>query len=334
MSFKKGFIIMLKKSNEEYFMLDIAEGITLYDLNYDCKIMNKNKIAHEKYTFVDLWVDINEYDEIYGIVNNSDGELIYIFIKGNKIYRTNLLKYDNRKIVIKYPYINKINEDIHILYYSNNIEYGREQNLVHYFKKNGVWTEHVIDKFKSWILTNFCVLFDNEIPTVFYFKMVKGTEEIFASTYNVDLNKWSESIQLTNSRKNKVYLSAIKDSNGKYHLTYSENNMDRYYCMYLQVDINKGSVKVKKNNIIKRTIECTFPQIFRSNWLVQVKWVSYNSLFTSYSKDHGTSWSGEERIDEAISKNFVRCNYSSNYKEDKDHNMLVTFVDENTLNRM
>ena len=57
------------------------------------------------------------------------------------ISKKDILTYDSKKFDIMFPYINVINNSIHIIYYVYNNNSTNTCALFHHYYNNGVWIE-------------------------------------------------------------------------------------------------------------------------------------------------------------------------------------------------
>lgn len=74
------------------------------------------------------------------------------------------------------------------------------------------------------------------------FQKINKCSEIFLSTFNLADKKWTEAIPITMTKREKVYLSILKTTNKQYHITFAENNNNKYYCMYFNEAADNISV--------------------------------------------------------------------------------------------
>lgn len=88
------------------------------------------------------------------------------------------------------------------------------------------------------ILDKFYIVFNNNIPTIFYLNLVGEYEEVFYSTFIYENLKWSEPKQLTNTQTNKLYFNILNDiDNNLYHVVFSENTQNQYSIKYMNYNI-------------------------------------------------------------------------------------------------
>ena len=105
MSFIDKTNIVIKKNNNDLYYFDIDKDIVL------TKINNKNDILLPKilftgdYSFVDIWLDTNEKDNIYGIINDKKGKILNLNIEEDNIDKHTMIKYDYKNFIVKFPHI-------------------------------------------------------------------------------------------------------------------------------------------------------------------------------------------------------------------------------------
>lgn len=326
MPFIREYGTILKRADGIICSIDYNNGIFI-NCDDEKNIYNE-KIIDGDLSFVDVWFDIDDKDKIYGVINDTKGSIFYLECKNNIISKTNFYNYDKNNTLIKFPYIKNINDNKHIIYYSMDSYNGNFFKLIHYKKSNDKVVKREIDRLGCFILSNFCVEFNEDMMYVFYFKIVDELEEVFVCFYNINEDKWESPIQLTSTNKQKVYLSLVRDNNNNFYINYAENNDNKYYCMCLKVNILKDKVIDKNIKVINKCIECTFPQIIMKNNRLYVQWVEYGKLMECFSDDFGESFSMAKIFSKSIDNDFVRYNYSSNNKDDKDLSLITIFIEK------
>lgn len=327
MTFMRKFNTLLHKSNNKIYIIDAEDGINLsiYDINFN--LLNSHKILNGKFAFIDYWFDLTSSDEIYGVINNKIDSLIHVKIYNNSILKNTILKYDFNSTFIKFVSIKKYKDLTHIFYYKLdklNSYYGK---LINHYKNKSSWTTSEIDVFSYNILTNFIVTYDDNFsPHIFYYKIVNGFEELFVSNFDSYLGIWSNPQKLTNSKKSKIYLSAIKDSKNYYHIIYSENNSNKYYCTYIRGYFENG-VFIQLNNLkLNDTVACTFPNIIEYNDTIYAQWIEYHNLYVSMSHNGGYTWDKASICGPSSTFPFNCCNYRDNYSKQNNFNYFTLFT--------
>jgi len=203
---------LIRKSNKDMINFKYNKGLVADYIGSDGSLINSKKIVNGDISFVDTCFDIGSDDNVYGVVNNKENHLLYIYNKDNSFDTSTILNYDSQKFNISYPYIKNVNGNVHLIYYLSNKTTNTVSALFHHFNRNGEWFENKIDFVNHLVLNNFVVTWNGDTPTVFYFNSIDGAEELFACRFNHATKVWSNPIQITNSKTPKIYLSIIKDS--------------------------------------------------------------------------------------------------------------------------
>lgn len=327
MTFERKFNTLIQKYNKNIIIKISDNNITLQNLNSNFDLLSSREILNGNYSFIDVWFDINEDDDtIYGIINSEKNSLIHLYINNKVIIKNTLLNYDSKLFDIKFLYIKKLNGSTHIIYYLINKYNMNHCTLIHYYKEKNTWIKTKIDTLQYNILTNFIVIFENSIPTIFYLKVMNGCEELFTSTFDSNMKIWTTPIQLTSSHKFKVYLSAIKSVNGSYHITYSENNYGRYYCNYINVSLDKNAFTTSINKTINETVACTFPNIIEHKQTLYIQWIEYNTLNYCVSYDCGKTWTKPILDKTSSDYDFCCYSYKCNTSNKKRDNFATIFA--------
>ncbi|MCI6190587.1 MAG: hypothetical protein MSA89_00200 [Clostridium sp.] len=316
MSFSRIFNTLIVKSNNFKSELSYNNGIELH--NYDSKnnLISKAKVIEDNSSFSKSFFDVDCYDNIYGIILTKKNTLLYIYIDENYIYKSKLIDIKDENCTISFPYIKKIDDKIHLFYYLINEKTSDKCKLIHYFYDSTKWIKNIVFEINYFILSNFVVTWHNDIPCLFFFSRIKKCEELFMSFFNLQNLNW-EKKQLTSSYKSKVYLSVIEPLENHYHITFSENNDNKYYCSYVYIYMKNKKISVKEHLNISKTIACEFPNISMIDDKLYIQWLEFNELFTSYSKDYGKTWSYPNLFNNNENKSIIRYDYRYNFFNNK-----------------
>lgn len=330
MSFIENFESLIKKSNNYISNITLDDGITLYNYDSNFNLLSSKKLIDGDFSFADYWFDINKSDLLYGLINDKNGSFMHYYINDNFIIKNNILKYNPNKITIKFPYIKNINGITHIIYFE--LHKGAEYcNLIHYCKKDNKWFKYKVDSINYKILTNFVVVLNNCNPIIFYLKILNGSEEVVYSIFDLATNSWSTPSQITNTNKEKVYLSVIKSSNDFYNIIYSENNLNGYYCTYINGYIGNNKFITNNSITISNNVTCVFPHLIEYKNNLYAQWLEYNNLYTSISKDSGISWSKKILFDSISNIPFSCYSFKHNKSNNDIYNLNNMFSYEKSL---
>lgn len=325
MPFIKEFETILRKADKSIYKLSLTNGITCSYIDPNLNLISSNNILKGKYNIYDVWFDLDINNTMYGIINDKvSGYLSYINMD-DTIRKCNLIKYNKDRFKVMFPYIKKTNTNHHIIYYLIDNKLNSTCDLIDYYKKDGQYIPNKIDTLNFGILSNFIVTWNNNIPTIFYFKLIDGYEEVFSSTLDVYTNTWSTPLQITNTKRNKLYLSVVREYANLYHIVFSENFFNKYRCHYINGYLEDDSFNTSKSLLIGNTIGCTFPHLIQYNSIIYIQWIEYHDLYTCYSNNFGHSWSNPI-LDETGSKlPFTRYQFISNSDTDSDYKLSTVF---------
>lgn len=331
MSFINKISTIFRLCDKNMFYIHLDDGIILDHFNSSNELVNSKKIISNKYLdFTDCYFTLDKKDNIYGIYNDKGLKMIQIS-NFSSITEKELLNYNADKFNISFPYIHVEDNSIHILYYIFNKNSPNSSALFHHYRHNGVWTENKIDFISHIVMDSFTVIWNQGSPIVFYYNLINGYEELFLSKFNSTTVTWSSPIQITNSKKNKLYLSVLKDSMNFYHLAYCENLGSGYAVKYENGYLNDNSLDIDVSTYISGPSTCMYPSLIKENTTLHLMWVNYGKLNTSISLNLGKEW-GDHNIDEfSIEDDFVRANFFSNYTNDKGYNVSSLFTNSNDV---
>ncbi|MDD6770057.1 MAG: hypothetical protein SPJ62_12310 [Inconstantimicrobium porci] len=332
MSFSRNFITLIKNRNNDIFEINNQNGLIISRYGNKNKLIYSKKIFDGHFTFIDYWFEIDNNDNIYGIVNDKKGSLIYILIKDRIIVKKRLLNFNTIQISIKYVSIKIINNSINIFYYCSEKSSPHKCNLIHYHKNTNGWRKNIIDLVSYNTLTNYVTLYNSsKNMSILYYKLCNNHEELFLSLFNKESLRWEKPIQLTNSRHDKIYLSALIDKKNNYHILFSEKDLYKYQCSYIQGYIDNNHFTILHYNTLGDATACSFPTILEQNSRISAQWSEYNNLYFCISDDSGDTW-GPVLINPKIYiSTFTCCNYKTNPNRDNEINSYSVFVDLDTF---
>lgn len=332
MSFLNRCSTIIRRSSKDLFFINLDKGISYnyYDSTNDY-IFSNTLLEDNEMNFSNCYFTLNKLDEIYGVYVNSSLNILTATNNSNTFIEKEVLNYDFNKFGISFPYINIVGDNIHIFYYVYNLNSNNTCALFHHVKQNNVWTENKIDFLNYFVLDNYKVVWIQNSPIVFYFKLVDGFEELFLCKFNISTLTWSNPIQVTNSKKNKLYLNILKDNMNFYHLVFCENTNGSYSIRYLNGYLNDSSFQINTDKYIVEPSANMYPSLMKKDSKLYLMWVDFGRLYTSFSDDLGKTWS-DPKIDEfSLEENFIRANFYSNYKEDLSYNVNSVFTSENDI---
>lgn len=307
----KTSILIEHSTNNSLSIFELDDNIIYTNIDSSGKNVNSKILINGKYSFIDIWLDIDKNENIYGLLNNKKGKIENLTLDNDTLKRNTIIKYDHKNFIIKFAYTKSFSDENHIIYYSINKENPYYAYLIHIYVSPNITKKTRIDFVNYNILSNFSVTYNNNIPTIFYFKIVNYTEELFMSTFNIDSYTWSPPIQITNSKKGKIYLSVIKDYKNNHHIVFAENNGNKYFCKYTNGNIINDNLDILTEKYISNHTMCVFPNIISNCSKIYIQWIEYFDLYICESSDFGKTWS-EPYLNSSISDlSFKRYEYRS-----------------------
>lgn len=266
-------------------------------------------------------IQIDKNDEIYGIANNLYGEILYLYTDNNlDIKYKKLFNYNNEKYIIKYPYIIKNGDNIHVFYYIRDIKDYRVWSILSHYFDGEKWENCNIEFIKSYPIINpFIVTQYSDDLNIFYFNKVGDKEEVFYNQFSYNTQQWSKSHKLTNTKNKKIYLDVLKDNNNLHHITWSEFINDNLTIRYINRDLNKEIIHENDEIILSEQSNCSFPTIIKAGDVLWTVWAQMNKVYSCNSFDQGYTWD-EPRIDNNSSDNdIIRYKFITNDKAEVEN---------------
>ena len=326
MSFINKCSTIIRRSDKELFKIYADNSLRVSHYNKHNNLISSydfNNLKGIDYTNCSFCIN---NDDIYGIYKDNALKMLYMPKDTSKMVQKDILTYNSKKFDIVFPYINVINNSIHILYYVYNNSSTNTCALFHHYYDNKIWTENKIDFINHIVLDNFTVLWVQNTPIVFYLNLINGCEEVFFSRFNQSTFSWSTPCQITNSNKNKLYLSVLKDNMNFYHLTFCESIDNGYAVKYMNGYLNENNLDVNNSTYVSDPSTCMYPSLVKHNSTIYLMWVNYNKLYTSISNDLGKTWSKHEVEETSIKEDFCRSKFLSNYCDDLSYNVTSIFT--------
>lgn len=331
MSFINKYSTIIRRSNKDMFNF-YCDGKLRYDyFNISENLVTSTSIINKDLDFTNFYFTLDEDDCICGIYKDNALKLFEINKYDNSFTQKDILTYNHKKFDILFPYLKRINGNLHIFYYVHNKSSSNTCALFHHYNHNGIWIENKIDFLNHIVLEEYNIIWIQDSPIIFYLNLVNGYEEIFLSRFNSNTLTWSNPIQLTHSKKNKIYLSVLKDHMNFYHLTFCEN-IDNGYCVkYINGYLMDYKLDINISTYITGPSTCMYPSLIKNESNLYLMWVSYDKLHTSLSRDLGKTWS-EYEIDEfSIEEDFNIARFFSNYENDELYNVTSVFTTSNDI---
>ena len=327
MSFINECCSILRRSNKDmlYIYLD-KDGLyyNYYDSNN--RIINRDRLVNDKnLDFTKYSFTLDKKDNIYCIYSDKYLQILECKNGSTVFTQKECITYNYKKFGLVFPHIQYINDNTHVFYYAFNNNSSNTCVLFHHYKEDDYWVENKIDFVNHLVLNDYIILWNKSVPTIFYFNLVNGCEEIFASRFNLGTFAWSTPIQITNSGENKIYLSGIRDSINFYHLSFCENIKNGYSVKYINGYLNDNKFELNNSSYLSKPSTCMYPSIVKNENKLLISWVDFNKLFTSSSENLGKSWDEPHLDNDSIEEKFSRCSFYSNYKGDLSYNVNEVF---------
>lgn len=325
---------LLRRSNKDIFYIFNNEGLYYNYYDQNNRLTKQNiLISNNVLDYTQFYFTIDNFDKIYGIITDNSIKIVECENASDIFLLKENFSFDYEKFCVCFPYIKYINNTTHMFYYVYSPKFTNCAIIFHQYRdKEGKWIENQIDMINFNMLNKFHIVFNDDIPTMFYLNLVDGFEEIFYSTFNFENLKWSTAKQLTNTKNNKLYLNILKDTdNNLYHIIFCENIQNQYCIKYMNYIIKNQTLIENTSCFLNEPSLYTFPCLILENSILYAMWVSFEKLYTSFSKDLGKTWSKAICDETSISEIFLRTHVNSNTQDDLIYNDIDLFTTINNL---
>lgn len=301
-------------SNIYNFLWDNGRIIYIY---FDKMSNNNVKKELVRESTMEFDVTIDDEDNIYLVYQEEDNRvhfmvltdgmwktIDFVEIEQKNIYNLNIIWYDKK---------------IHIFYCSRSDKDMNIYEMYHYIYHEDTWRTIKLGNIrKNEILNPFQIIeIDNRIM-IGYYDVVDNVEQIFIKIFDAIEDKWKDSIQLTKSEYNKLYLDVLNMDNNEVHLTYSELQDGNFVIKYNKYRIINNKVNELDEKILSNPANCSYPTFIYYNQRLWVVWTEYDNLMSSFSNDIGLNWEGPYLWKESKKSDFLRYKFCSNDKNIKD----------------
>lgn len=289
------------------------EFISQKGWNNPKEFINNTDISNNQYD-----IKIDNEDRIYGVVQADEGNINYIYTEKNNILHKKLLKFDANKYTIKYPYIFKDSNTLHIIYYIQDIEIKGAWSIIHHYYDGDEWQQSQVTGLNSFpIINQFVAISKPSKLSIFYFSQIDGIEELFLTQFHQSTKDWSNPKQITNTKNKKIYLDVLYDELNAFNITWCENVDDNYIVKYMKYSNDSNSNNIDNIISISEPSNCSFPTFIKTNQVLWIVWTQTNRLLNSYTLNSSKSWSNPQVDSNSLEVNFIRYKFHSNLAKDK-----------------
>ena len=328
---------LIRRSTKDIFYIFNNHGLYYNYYNKDNKLSKRNiLISNNTLDYTQFYFSIDKFDKIYGIVSDNAIKIVECENDSDIFLLKETFSFDYEKFGVCFPYIKYMEGTTHMFYYVYSPQFTNSAIIFHQYRnEKGKWVENQIDMVNFNILDKFYIVFNNNIPTIFYLNLVGEYEEVFYSTFIYENLKWSEPKQLTNTQTNKLYFNILNDiDNNLYHVVFSENTQNQYSIKYMNYNIKDDTFIENLSCFLTEPSLCSFPCIILENSTLYIMWVCFEKLYTSFSNDLGSTWSTPICDETSINEDFLRTHVHSNVNEDliyKDIDLFTTMTNLSIL---
>ena len=88
MSFINKTNILIKKNNNDLYYFDLDKDIVFTKISNKTNTLISKKLFDGDYSFVDIWLDTNEKDNIYGVINDKKGKIGTYYLNSKVVIDT------------------------------------------------------------------------------------------------------------------------------------------------------------------------------------------------------------------------------------------------------
>ena len=269
---------------------------------------------------------INSFGEIYLVCKNVDNRVV--LLSSHRDYTHSRLiveaekKAENLSACV-------VGDNIHIFYLEPLDKENRKYRLNYCYDLGEGWINQELDIIhKGDVLNPIQSMVVGNKVFLFYYHVISEVEQIFIKSLDLEGGNWSDPIQLTTSKGNKLYLDALIKNNNEIHLTYCEYEEGNLLVKYQRNKIEGIKNQVLIEEIVSNPGNCQYPTLIYFGEILWISWAEYNYIASRYSEDNGDSWGNIYLWKQSKTEDIVRHRYIS---DGSDYKLNYSFGNAQNL---
>ncbi|QEK12332.1 hypothetical protein FQB35_08055 [Crassaminicella thermophila] len=264
---------------------------------------------------------IDEQDQVYFVYQREDGKMVLMscmngFWHKNLLGGSNILKIFNLNMVVH-------NQKVHIIYCVPANENDMVYRIYHHYYDEQEWKSIVLQDIQRKNLLNpFQIIKNGNKLIIGFYDLINDQEQIYIKEFDTKNIQWEDTIQLTLSSSNKLYLDIFMENSQIIHLTYSEYFEGNLVIKYEKYKLeNNKAIKILEK-ILSNPSNCSYPTFIKCKDKLWNVWTEYDQIVSSFTIDDGLNWNGPYLWKKSKEENFFRYKFITN---DENVNMNYQF---------
>jgi hypothetical protein len=263
---------------------------------------------------------IDEKDNIYLIYQKKDGKIALILLsRPSNLWETTILQELDSLPIINLNLI-LYKETIHVIYCIPSIESNRLYSIYHYFYNALEWKKLQLGEICIKKLLNpFQIIKQEDKLVMGFYNLINNEEQIFIKEFDIKKEEWENTVQLTYSFNDKLYLDLMMIEDEVLHLTYSQYHQGNLVIKYEKYKIMENKSSKLMESVLSNDANCSHPTFVKYGDKLWTIWTEYDQVVSSFTSDSGLTWSPIYLWKESKEKNFFRYKFGTNNPKLKDY---------------
>ncbi|QZY56574.1 hypothetical protein [Crassaminicella profunda] len=254
---------------------------------------------------------IDEENNVYFAYHRKDGKLVLMSLE-NGFWHKNLLGGDDTLSILNLNLFIH-NKQVHMIYCVSSNESSMSYRIYHHYYSNQEWKTFVLqDINRKKFLNTFQIIQNENRLMIGFYDFLKDEEQIYIKEFDLENEQWKNSIQVTSSSNDKLYLDMFMTKNKILHLTYSEYFQGNLVIKYEKYKFENKKVVRLVEKIVSNPSNCAHPTFIKQGEKLWIVWTEYEQVVSCYTMDEGKTWSELYLWKESKTINFFRYKFNTN----------------------
>jgi hypothetical protein len=190
--------------------------------------------------------------------------------------------------------------------------------IYHHYYNDQEWKTFVVQDIKRKnLLNSFQIIKNEEILMLGFYDFLKDQEQIYIKEFDLEKEQWKNSIEITSSSKEKLYLDMFVEKNRILHVAYSEYVEGNLVIKYEKYKFENNQIKKLIEKILSNPSNCSYATFVKQNEKLWVIWTEYEQVVSCFTEDNGKTWSEPYLWKESKTIDFFRYKFNTNAQEIK-----------------
>ncbi|MBS3994325.1 MAG: hypothetical protein KGZ33_00900 [Alkaliphilus sp.] len=263
-------------------------------------------------------VVMDQKDNIFAVLQKENGQLLLMSYQDHE-WSTNELANENSPEIFNLNILFCFNK-LHIVYCVSSNESKALYRIYHHYLSENEWKTLEVGNIRTKNLLNpFQIIHTSNKIIIGFYNVVDNEEQIFIKEFNIDNNLWVNTIQLTSSSNDKLYIDILLTRHNILHLTYNEFFEGNLVVKYEKFKLADNRIAKVFETVLSNPSNCSHPLFVSFKDNLWISWTELDQIAGAFSEDEGLSWSNPYLWRESKSIDFFRHKFNTNDDNIKSH---------------